>query len=151
RSANRGSIARRSRSATCHHHCQPLAHSRRPSRRAQDPPPQIRRPRLGRPARRSRRVMRPLIPRSKTHLSPPSRGGAIAPRRKPGDSRLPLGRGPLLAGLAAVLLAVPFLAQQPGGQGKGGKGGGKGAAPTGRAAAAFDPTGYWVSVVTEDW
>src|SRR5690242_8519276 len=36
------------------------------------------------------------------------------------------------------------------GQGRGGRGGaGRGQPP--RAAAAFDPTGYWVSVVTEDW
>jgi hypothetical protein len=57
--------------------------------------------------------------------------------------------GSLCAGLAGVLLAVPFLAQQPGG-GQG-KGKGKGPAQSPRVAAPFDPTGYWVSVVTEDW
>jgi hypothetical protein len=37
------------------------------------------------------------------------------------------------------------------GQG-GGRGGGRGQAPqTARAAAPFDMTGYWVSIVTEDW
>lgn len=51
---------------------------------------------------------------------------------------------------AAVLLAVPaaLLAQAP--QGRGG-GGGRGPAPTARAAAPVDLTGYWVSIVTEDW
>lgn len=50
---------------------------------------------------------------------------------------------------AAILLAVPIalLAQAPQGAG-GGRGG---AAPTGRAAAPVDLTGYWVSIVTEDW
>ena len=35
------------------------------------------------------------------------------------------------------------------GQGRGR--GGRGAAPTGKPAAPFDPTGYWVSIVGEDW
>ena len=58
-------------------------------------------------------------------------------------------RAPLIAGAAVLALALPFLAQQPGG----GPGKGKGKQPpqSPRAAAAFDPTGYWVSVVTEDW
>ncbi len=36
---------------------------------------------------------------------------------------------------------------------RGGGGGGGGAAPaqTAKAAAVFDPTGYWVSIITEDW
>jgi hypothetical protein len=57
---------------------------------------------------------------------------------------------PLLAAVAAALLfALPFLGQAPpGGQGKG-----KGKQPpqSPRAGAAIDLTGYWVSVVTEDW
>lgn len=53
--------------------------------------------------------------------------------------------------LAAVLLAAPVAAQPPAG-GLGGRGGGRGGPPpTPEAAAAFDITGYWVSVVTEDW
>ena len=52
-----------------------------------------------------------------------------------------------IAGLCAVLLVH---AQPPQGQGKGG-GKGKGPAQTPRAAAPIDITGYWVSVVTEDW
>jgi len=73
-----------------------------------------------------------------------------------------------LATLAAVLLltTIGFTAQQgagapppnqnPGGQGgQGGRGGGRGAAqgppPTPQMQAPFDLTGYWVSVVTEDW
>src|SRR5215831_7116118 len=42
-------------------------------------------------------------------------------------------------------------AEDPAGQ-AGGRGGGRGQPPqTGRAAAPFDMTGYWVSIVTEDW
>lgn len=37
------------------------------------------------------------------------------------------------------------------GQAPGGRQGGAAQRPTGRAATAFDMTGYWVSVVTEDW
>lgn len=57
-----------------------------------------------------------------------------------------------IAGAAALVLAmtVEMPAQGPGG-GKG-KGGGKGFAPqTPRQAAPIDLTGYWVSLVTEDW
>ena len=43
-----------------------------------------------------------------------------------------------------VALATPTFAQ-----GRGGRGGG--APATGRDAAALDLTGYWVSVITEDW
>jgi hypothetical protein len=47
------------------------------------------------------------------------------------------------------LLASPGFSQ---GRGGGGRGGGRGgAAPTPKASAAIDMTGYWVSVVTEDW
>ena|SRR5579883_841332 len=50
--------------------------------------------------------------------------------------------------IAALLwLIAPVFAQGRGG----GRGAGRGAAASPRAAAAFDPTGYWVSVVTEDW
>ena len=56
-------------------------------------------------------------------------------------------RASVFAGLAAILVAMPFLAQQPGGQGKG-----KGKGPlVAKTAAPFDPTGTWVSIVTEDW
>jgi hypothetical protein len=51
-------------------------------------------------------------------------------------------------GLALALLgSVPEAA----GQGRGGPGRGAGAAPTAREAAPADLTGYWVSIVTEDW
>jgi hypothetical protein len=46
--------------------------------------------------------------------------------------------------LAISLAASPALAQR-------GRGAGAGAAQTPRAAAPIDLTGYWVSVVTEDW
>jgi hypothetical protein len=55
------------------------------------------------------------------------------------------------------LLAVVLCLASPAAfaQGRGG-GGGRGAAPAGppptaKAAAPWDPTGYWVSLVTEDW
>jgi hypothetical protein len=48
----------------------------------------------------------------------------------------------------SALLSVPLLAQGP----PGGRGGGRGGPPpTPRAAAQVDLTGYWVSVVSEDW
>jgi hypothetical protein len=50
-----------------------------------------------------------------------------------------------------VLLAIPLLAQPPAGAGRGGRGGRGGPPPTPKAAAPIDLTGYWVSVVTEDW
>src|SRR3984885_15846138 len=54
----------------------------------------------------------------------------------------------LPAGLVLAIAAVagpPVIAQ-------GGRGQGRGGPPlTGRAAAPVDLTGYWVSVVTEDW
>jgi len=48
---------------------------------------------------------------------------------------------------------VGLLVTQPGlyAQGRGGRGGGGAAPQNAKAAAAFDPTGYWVSVITEDW
>ncbi len=49
----------------------------------------------------------------------------------------------------SLLLAGPLPAQPPGG--RGGRGGRGGPPPTPKASAAFDMTGYWVSVVTEDW
>jgi hypothetical protein len=71
---------------------------------------------------------------------------------------------------AAILLAVPvaLVAQAPQGRGAGGggaaapapgqgrggpaaPGAGRGAAASARAAAPVDLTGYWVSIVTEDW
>ena len=51
---------------------------------------------------------------------------------------------PVLALCAAALLTQELAAQR-GGPGRGGP------PPTLRAAAAMDLTGYWVSVITEDW
>ena len=60
-----------------------------------------------------------------------------------------------LAGLAltVALSTVAVVAQAPAGpQAGGGRGrGAQGPPPAPRAAAPFDPVGYWVSVVTEDW
>ncbi len=50
--------------------------------------------------------------------------------------------------VVAVVLALPAYGQAP----SGGRRGGRGEPPaSSRAAAAIDLTGYWVSVVTEDW
>lgn len=56
----------------------------------------------------------------------------------------------------ALSLTIPmYITAQGGGGGGQGKGGGKGGAPavpaTPKAAAPIDITGYWVSLVTEDW
>ena len=50
--------------------------------------------------------------------------------------------------VVAVSVAVISAAGQRGGAGRGGQ---QGPPPTARAAAPIDLTGYWVSVVTEDW
>jgi hypothetical protein len=58
-------------------------------------------------------------------------------------------RSILVALLAALACVAPVHGQGRGGGGRGG--GGRGAPPNPKATAAFDMTGYWVSVVTEDW
>ena len=56
------------------------------------------------------------------------------------------GRDPKRVALLLILLAAtPLLAQRGGGQGR------QGAAPSARAAAPVDLTGYWLTIVTEDW
>jgi len=52
----------------------------------------------------------------------------------------------LIIAVAVICLAVSSVNARQRGQG-----GQRGAAPTPRAGAAIDLTGYWVSVVTEDW
>jgi hypothetical protein len=49
--------------------------------------------------------------------------------------------------VAALLAAIPAMAQRGGGKG----GGGRGGAQTPEASAPVDLTGYWVSIVDEDW
>lgn len=56
----------------------------------------------------------------------------------------------LLATLVC-LITWPAYPQGRGGGGRGGAGGRGGPAATPKATAAIDMTGYWVSVVTEDW
>src|SRR5438128_7516761 len=73
------------------------------------------------------------------------------------DQPQAFGQGPV-AGPAAQAPAGP---QAPagqaspgrGGRGAGGRGGGQpaGPPPTAQAGATVDLTGYWVSLVTEDW
>jgi hypothetical protein len=53
--------------------------------------------------------------------------------------------------VTALLLAVPLSLLAQGGQGRGGPPAAAGAPQGGRAAAPVDLTGYWVSIVTEDW
>ena len=48
----------------------------------------------------------------------------------------------------AIFLALPLTAQA---QGRGGRAGGGGPAATPQAAAPIDMTGYWVSLVTDNW
>jgi hypothetical protein len=52
---------------------------------------------------------------------------------------------------ASLCLLAPQGYSQGRGSGRGGAGGRGGAAPTPKANAAIDMTGFWVSVVTEDW
>ena len=52
---------------------------------------------------------------------------------------------------AVCLLASQAFSQGRGGGGRGAGAGRGGAAPSPKATAAIDMTGYWVSVVTEDW
>jgi hypothetical protein len=51
--------------------------------------------------------------------------------------------------MIAAILMVPLQAQRGGRGGRGGQGGAAGA--TSKAVAPVDLSGYWVSVVTEDW
>jgi hypothetical protein len=51
----------------------------------------------------------------------------------------------------ALIVAMPIAALAQAGQGRGGPGGRGGAPVSARAAAPVDLTGYWVSIVTEDW
>ena len=54
----------------------------------------------------------------------------------------------IVAALCLVPLAIGGAAQRGGG----GRGGGQAAPPaTPKAAAVYDPTGYWVPLITEDW
>jgi hypothetical protein len=52
----------------------------------------------------------------------------------------------------SAIIAISFLLLFPGAAGAQQRGGGRGAAPASpQQAAAVDLTGYWVSVITEDW
>jgi hypothetical protein len=53
--------------------------------------------------------------------------------------------------IAALLLASPLALFAQGGRGGGPGAAAPAAASTGKAAAPLDLTGYWVSIVTEDW
>jgi hypothetical protein len=69
------------------------------------------------------------------------------------SSRIPKGRvAPrVLIAVATLLAIVPAIGAQPG-AGQGGRGGAQGAAPpTPQAAAPIDVTGYWVSIIVDEW
>src|SRR6516162_3286326 len=54
----------------------------------------------------------------------------------------------LLAAALAAVTAATLAAQQRGG---GQPGGQRGAPPTPQAQAPFDPAGYWVAIVSDEW
>lgn len=56
-----------------------------------------------------------------------------------------------LAPLLSVAVLFSFIAGHVYAQGRGGRGGAAQAPQTAKAAAPIDVTGYWVSLVTEDW
>ena len=58
-----------------------------------------------------------------------------------------------MVGLAATLVGMQGPVQAVQAQGRGGAGGGRGnqPPPTAKAGAPFDPTGYWVSLITNSW
>src|ERR1700674_5720595 len=59
---------------------------------------------------------------------------------------------PRFSRLLAVLLATLFVAAVPAHGQRGGRGGDKsGPPPAAQADAPFDLTGYWVSVITQNW
>src|SRR5262245_6513040 len=60
------------------------------------------------------------------------------------------GRSPLFVGAAALAMVVAVLGHQVSAQAPGGRGQ-QGPAPSPWASDAVDLTGYWVSVVNEDW
>jgi hypothetical protein len=59
----------------------------------------------------------------------------------------------LLYAAVAALCSIPLAAQQgrQAAPGPGGRGGPAGPPQSGRAAAPFDLTGYWVALITDDW
>src|SRR5687767_11758808 len=71
--------------------------------------------------------------------------GPLAARVRRAVTRRVPGR---LLVLAAIALAVPTFAEAQGRAADPGRGG---APQTARASAPIDLTGYWVSVVTQDW
>jgi hypothetical protein len=66
-------------------------------------------------------------------------------------AQIPVRRSNSLLAAAALTLAISAIGQPPPGAGRGGRGGRGGPPQTPQAAAPIDITGYWVSVVTEDW
>src|SRR5690348_9226748 len=66
-------------------------------------------------------------------------------------AQIPVRRSNSFLAAAVLTLAAAAIAQPPPGAGRGGRGGRGGPPQTPQAAAPIDITGYWVSVVTEDW
>jgi lipoprotein-anchoring transpeptidase ErfK/SrfK len=69
--------------------------------------------------------------------------------------RIPIGRvAPRVLIAAAALLtivAVPLGAQRGAGAGQGGRGTAQATPPTPQASAPIDVTGYWVSIIVDEW
>ncbi|MEQ1885626.1 MAG: hypothetical protein ABL967_11235 [Bryobacteraceae bacterium] len=57
----------------------------------------------------------------------------------------------MIAKKIAIAFSLAAIAALPNAYAQGGRGGPPGPPPTPKAAAKFDITGYWVSLVTEDW
>ena len=73
-------------------------------------------------------------------FDPPASRGAVS---KEGEN--------LVAKRIAIALSLMAFAAVPNVFAQGGRGGPPGPPPTPKAAARIDITGYWVSLVTEDW
>jgi hypothetical protein len=94
--------------------------------------------------------------RSLAHFSGRRRAGASARaatvRCRPKPARYAeMGIAPAIAIVLVLAVAAASAQERGGGQGRAGGPGRGGPPPTAHAAAAFDLSGTWVAVVTEDW
>jgi hypothetical protein len=66
-------------------------------------------------------------------------------------SKVPKLDGLRIMNVSLIVLTIVMVTSNVYAQGRGGEGGTPPAPPTAKAAAPFDMTGYWVSIVSEDW
>jgi hypothetical protein len=66
-------------------------------------------------------------------------------------AHLPFKNLLIAAGVVGATVFLPLMQGIGYAQGRGGGAQGNQQPPTGKAAAAFDPTGYWVSLITNNW